>query len=78
MSQVNIILSHFGSIINVAKSLGITKHAVYFRDPIPYPRACQIQVITNGHIKADDIKNDSFLEYFNHIKNSNKKKLKKN
>ncbi|ABC31022.1 probable transcriptional regulator, Cro-like [Hahella chejuensis KCTC 2396] len=47
------VLAYFGSVANVAKTLGITTQAVYeWGDSVPEPRQWQLQVLTDGVLKV--------------------------
>ncbi len=47
------VLKYFGNSVQTAKALGITKQAVhYWPDEIPLGRACEIELLTNGALKA--------------------------
>lgn len=50
------VVAHFGGIKNLAQKLGLTRHAIYmWRGRIPRSRAYEIQALTKGKIKAEDI-----------------------
>lgn len=52
------VVLYFGGIPNLSKALGISRHSIYQwvkKCRIPFGRAFQIQAITHGDIKADDI-----------------------
>ncbi|MCX4186747.1 Cro/CI family transcriptional regulator [Methylophaga sp. OBS4] len=46
-------IKHFGGASKLANALGITKQAVNNWDDIPDVRQYQIQVLTDGALKAD-------------------------
>jgi len=49
------VLDHFGSQAAMARALGIKQPSVFawFKSGrIPYPRQCQIEVVTGGKVKA--------------------------
>jgi transcriptional repressor of cell division inhibition gene dicB len=46
------VIKHFGGIVNLAKALKITPHAIYQWKKIPLARAFQIELLTNGKFKA--------------------------
>ncbi len=49
----NEVIDFFGSAAKTAKALGISKAAVsLWGEEIPYGRACQIQLISKGKLKA--------------------------
>ena len=46
-------IKHFGGVAGLAKKLGITPEAIYqWGDDVPGSREYQIQVLTNGKLKA--------------------------
>jgi hypothetical protein len=50
------LIDHFGSVKRVAHALDVTTGAVYLWDKkIPAGRAYQVEVKTNGFIKAEEI-----------------------
>ncbi len=49
-------INYFGTIKALASAIGIWPHAVYkWGDRPPLPRQYQIEVITKGALKADDV-----------------------
>jgi len=47
------VIEHFGSVSSLAEALGITPEAIYqWGDDVPSSREFQIQVITDGKLKA--------------------------
>lgn len=49
------VVAHFGSVIAVAKALGIKSAAVsQWPDRIPMRRAYELERLTNGTLKVDD------------------------
>ena len=52
-------LEHFGNASKLAKALGISPQAVHlWPDEIPTPRDYQIEVLTNGMLKAGKKENE--------------------
>ncbi len=50
-------IEFFGSGVEMAKKLGVTKSAVsQWGEELDYPRQCQIQVISKGKLKAEAAK----------------------
>lgn len=49
------IAAHFGGIPKLAKALGIHVQAIYQWNTIPPTRAYQIQVLTRGKFKAEEL-----------------------
>lgn len=48
-------IDHFGSVVKLAAALGISKTAVYlWKDDVPEGRAFQLEVMTNGALRALD------------------------
>jgi transcriptional repressor of cell division inhibition gene dicB len=47
--------NYFGGNPSLARALGINVRAIYQWDSIPESRAYQIEVLTNGHFKAEDL-----------------------
>jgi len=46
-------IEHFGSVADLAKTLGITPEAIYqWGDDVPEGRAFQIDVLTKGKLRA--------------------------
>lgn len=52
IKHLNLLLDYFGSIINLANHLRINRNAIYQWKKIPEKRAYQIEIITEGKIKA--------------------------
>ena len=52
---MNEIAAFFGGKPNLAKALGIDRHALYQWKQIPPGRAYQIEVLSNGYFKAEEI-----------------------
>lgn len=48
-------IKYFGTASELAKSIGVTKQAVFHWKTIPDGRQAQIQIITNGALIADPI-----------------------
>lgn len=47
-------IKHFGSAAELARALGINRSAVHqWGESPPVPRQFQIQVVTNGQLKAE-------------------------
>jgi hypothetical protein len=46
-------IKYFGTASNLAKSLGVTKQAVFHWEVIPIGRQYQIEVISKGVLHAD-------------------------
>lgn len=46
---------YFGGIPKLANALGIDRHAIYQWRKIPTGRAYQIEILTNGQLKAADL-----------------------
>lgn len=55
MELMNRLVQHFGSRAALARALGINRQAVYQWDVVPESRAYQIEVLTKGRIKANEI-----------------------
>ncbi|MBL0677599.1 Cro/CI family transcriptional regulator [Aeromonas dhakensis] len=52
-----VVIEHFGSITATAKALGISHVAVCkWNETIPKGRAYQIEVLTGGKLKADQLR----------------------
>ena len=48
------LIKHFGTQDKAAKALGLKQPSINaWRDGIPYPRQCQIQLVTGGILQAD-------------------------
>ena len=52
IKHLNLLIDYFGSIINLATHLGINREVIYQWKKIPEKRAYQIEIITEGKIKA--------------------------
>jgi transcriptional repressor of cell division inhibition gene dicB len=47
------VINHFGSVANLARALKISTQAIYdWGSDVPEARQYQIQVLTNGELKA--------------------------
>lgn len=56
MNQLDAVIAHFGSKNKLAKELGISRPAVArWKEFIPRGRAYQIEVLTKGKFKAEDL-----------------------
>lgn len=49
------VLSHFGSILNLSIHLNIKRQSIYGWKKIPEKQAYRIEKLTNGKIKASDL-----------------------
>lgn len=48
-------IKFFGNGAKLAKQVGVKPEAIYqWGEYPPYPRQCQIQIITNGKLKAEE------------------------
>lgn len=48
------VIDHFGSVIEAAKAIGISRPAIYmWGQTVPEKRQFHIEVLTNGKLKAD-------------------------
>lgn len=56
------LIDRVGGIKKLAKLLGISATAIYKWEEVPYLRACQIQVITDGEFPANDFIKDKTTE----------------
>ncbi|WP_368203172.1 DNA-binding transcriptional regulator DicC [Aeromonas rivipollensis] len=51
------VIAYFGGVTKTAKALGISKSAVsLWGEDIPYGRACQIQLLTKGKLKTEQVR----------------------
>ncbi|GKQ95992.1 MULTISPECIES: Cro/CI family transcriptional regulator [Aeromonas] len=51
------VIAYFGGVTKTAKALGISKSAVsLWGEEIPYGRACQIQLLTKGKLKTEQVR----------------------
>ncbi|WP_049832161.1 Cro/CI family transcriptional regulator [Aeromonas media] len=51
------VIAYFGGVTKTAKALGISKSAVsLWGEEIPYGRACQVQLLTKGKLKAEQVR----------------------
>lgn len=53
--SVDDVIAYFGTAKKAADALGLKSHAaviLWRRSGIPYPRQCQIQIVTNGALMA--------------------------
>lgn len=58
MNKFTVIIEHFGGVQATASALGIDRQAVYkwkWNNAIPRLRAFEIERLTNGKLKADDL-----------------------
>ncbi|MFO1257815.1 MAG: Cro/CI family transcriptional regulator [Gammaproteobacteria bacterium] len=56
MDQIDALISYFGSKNKLAAALGVTPPAIsQWKDFIPKGRAYQIEVLTNGKFKAQEL-----------------------
>lgn len=56
MKPLDVVVIYFGSKNKLAKELGISRPAVArWKDYVPKGRAYQIEVLTNGKLKAEDL-----------------------
>lgn len=59
MNQVEAVVSYFGSRGKLAKALGVTPPAISrWKEFIPDRRAYQIEVLTEGKFKAEQLKKE--------------------
>ncbi|WP_163836839.1 Cro/CI family transcriptional regulator [Spartinivicinus ruber] len=62
-------INHFGNKVKLAKAIGVSPSAISkWGNTVPNSRAYQLQVITNGALKADGLS----------LQNTNNKGLRKN
>lgn len=51
------VIAYFGGVTKTAKALGISKSAVsLWGEEIPYGRAYQIQLLTKGKLKTEQVR----------------------
>ena len=51
------VIAYFGGVTKTAKALGISKSAVsLWGEDIPYGRACQVQLLTKGKLKTEQVR----------------------
>ena len=51
------VIAYFGGVTKTAKALGISKSAVsLWGEEIPYGRACQVQLLTKGKLKNEQVR----------------------
>ena len=51
------VIAYLGGVTKTAKALGISKSAVsLWGEDIPYGRACQIQLLTKGKLKTEQVR----------------------
>ncbi|AUZ81306.1 MULTISPECIES: Cro/CI family transcriptional regulator [Aeromonas] len=51
------VIAYFGGVTKTAKALGISKSAVsLWGEEIPYGRACQVQLLTKGKLKTEQVR----------------------
>lgn len=56
------LFKQFDGIPNLAKQLGISRHAIYQWKDVPAEQAIKIEQITNGEIKVRDLRPDLFVK----------------
>ena len=59
MDQIEAVITHFGGKANLARALGVTLTAISkWKTAFPKGRAYQIEVLTEGKFKADELANN--------------------
>jgi len=50
------VIEYFGSAAAIARAVGISRQAVHeWPDELPVPRACQIEILTGGALRAENV-----------------------
>jgi len=63
-SNLDKAISHFGTKVRLAKELGVSPMVVYqwSKRKVPAERACQIERISDGAVKAAELRPDLFVD----------------